>query len=252
MPPFWITTSWDDGHPLDMRIAHLLHKYGVAGTFYIARDYLPKRITEAEIVALGTEFEIGAHTLTHPSLSTIPLGAAQTEISQSRQWLQSVTGDPISAFCYPRGDSNAAVQRCVERAGFEIARTVVSYHLDTGRNPFEMPTTLQVYPFPLRPVNSVRARFERVQGIGPHVRALKIPLIALRSWTALALALLNRAAAIGGIWHLWGHSWEIERYAMWDELEYVLSRLSDYSNARFVTNTQAIRQTKAINPPAER
>jgi len=25
--------------------------------------------------------------------------------------------------------------------------------------------------------------------------------------------------AIGGVFHIWGHSWEIEKYKMWDELE---------------------------------
>ena len=30
-----ITTSWDDGHPLDLRLAELLHKYDVPATFYI-------------------------------------------------------------------------------------------------------------------------------------------------------------------------------------------------------------------------
>lgn len=29
-----ITTSWDDGHPLDLKIAELLDKYGINGTFY--------------------------------------------------------------------------------------------------------------------------------------------------------------------------------------------------------------------------
>jgi hypothetical protein len=31
--PFVMTTSWDDGHPLDLQIAQLLSKSGLAGTF---------------------------------------------------------------------------------------------------------------------------------------------------------------------------------------------------------------------------
>ncbi len=34
-PATFITTSWDDGHPLDFRVAELLSKYGLRGTFYI-------------------------------------------------------------------------------------------------------------------------------------------------------------------------------------------------------------------------
>jgi len=33
--PTYITTSWDDGHPMDLRVAALLAKYGIAGTFYV-------------------------------------------------------------------------------------------------------------------------------------------------------------------------------------------------------------------------
>jgi SAM-dependent methyltransferase len=33
--PTYITTSWDDGHPTDLRVAALLAKYGIAGTFYV-------------------------------------------------------------------------------------------------------------------------------------------------------------------------------------------------------------------------
>ena len=32
-----ITTSWDDGNKLDIKVAELLDKYGMKGTFYIAK-----------------------------------------------------------------------------------------------------------------------------------------------------------------------------------------------------------------------
>jgi hypothetical protein len=31
----YITTSWDDGHPSDLRVAELLIKHGLRGTFYV-------------------------------------------------------------------------------------------------------------------------------------------------------------------------------------------------------------------------
>ena len=37
MKQTYITTSWDDGHPLDLRVAELLTKYGLHGTFYIPK-----------------------------------------------------------------------------------------------------------------------------------------------------------------------------------------------------------------------
>jgi len=32
-----VTTSWDDGHLLDLRLAQLLQDAGLKGTFYISR-----------------------------------------------------------------------------------------------------------------------------------------------------------------------------------------------------------------------
>src|SRR5688500_11915407 len=34
-----VTTSWDDGHPLDIRLAEMLARHGVAGTFYVPLRY---------------------------------------------------------------------------------------------------------------------------------------------------------------------------------------------------------------------
>ncbi len=244
MPPWWITTSWDDGHRLDLRVADCLERHGLTGTFYIARDYLEsgERMDEPAIAALAGRHEIGAHTLAHPLLPDVDPGVARREILGSRDWLQTVTGRPITAFCYPRGGYNAAVRQIVAEAGFEAARTVEAYRLDAGDDPLALPTTVQVYPFPLRPSSSIRARFQPVWRVLPHRARLGLPLLALRNWPALALALLDRAAATGGVWHLWGHSWEVERYGLWDALDHVLAAVGRHPQARPVTNTQLVRE----------
>jgi peptidoglycan/xylan/chitin deacetylase (PgdA/CDA1 family) len=33
-----VTTSWDDGHPLDLKLAELLKKYDVPATLYMPMD----------------------------------------------------------------------------------------------------------------------------------------------------------------------------------------------------------------------
>ncbi|MBN1681445.1 MAG: polysaccharide deacetylase family protein [Anaerolineae bacterium] len=246
MPPLWITTSWDDGHRLDQRIAALLDRFGMKGTFYIARNFLDRadRLTEAEIARLAESHEIGAHTFTHPDLAQVDHETAYHEIVGSRDWLESVIGAPVTAFCYPKGRYTTGVHTIVSEAGFDVARTVQGYFYETSdimRDPLAMPATIHVYPFPFRPVDSLRARFDPLRLIWPRLRFLNIRLTALRSWGTLALALLDRAAACGGVWHLWGHSWEVERYGMWENLEHVLSAAAQYPDARFVTNTELAR-----------
>lgn len=247
MPPFWITTSWDDGHPLDLRVAEYLQKYRLSGTFYLVRDYLPEQLSHADIRALSSKFEIGAHSLTHPDLTRLPRSKAGAEIEGSRAWLESLIGASVNAFCYPEGAYNSEIRALVAQAGFTVARTTKQYRLKCGNDLMELPTTFHVYPFPLRPVSSWRARSQPIRSALPHVLTLRLSPAELRNWPRLALALLKRAAATGGVWHLWGHSWEIEKYGMWRELETVLSAASAYPEARFVTNSQLAALT--TGPP---
>jgi len=38
-----VTTSWDDGHPSDLKLVELLRKYDVPATFYIPIDNFERR-----------------------------------------------------------------------------------------------------------------------------------------------------------------------------------------------------------------
>ena len=53
-PALRFTTSWDDGHPLDLRLAELLATHGFSGTFYVPRGNREGRpvMTTAELRAL--------------------------------------------------------------------------------------------------------------------------------------------------------------------------------------------------------
>ncbi len=55
----------------------------------------------AELHSQGVE--IGAHTVTHPILSTLALDQASQELDQSRRQLESITGAPVKFFAYPNG-----------------------------------------------------------------------------------------------------------------------------------------------------
>lgn len=251
--PFIITTSWDDGHALDWRLVELFDKYHIRATFYIARDFLSQRLSEADIRDIAQRHEIGAHTLTHPVLTDITPEQAEYEIVTSKQWLEDVTGQAITSFCYPKGFHNATVRRITQDAGYKLARSVRPYQLDAGDDAYAMPTTVQIYPFPLRPLPDMaiwrgwRTRSQPLRQALPHMRRLQLPLTNLHSWAALAIALLDRAAQTGGIWHLWGHSWEIEQYQMWQDLITVLEATRRYSHAQRLTNSDIILQATGVD-----
>jgi peptidoglycan/xylan/chitin deacetylase (PgdA/CDA1 family) len=78
---------------------------------------------------LAAGHQIGAHTMTHPRLTQIPLAQAREEIAASKKMLEDLFGQPICHFAYPYGDWNAAVRDLVIEAGFETACTT-----ETGIN----------------------------------------------------------------------------------------------------------------------
>ncbi|MCL6120209.1 MAG: polysaccharide deacetylase family protein [Deltaproteobacteria bacterium] len=65
--------------------------------------------------------EIGAHTVTHPHLTQIPLEKAFDEISDSKKKLEELLDIKINFFAYPYGDYNDDVKSIAIKAGFEGA-----------------------------------------------------------------------------------------------------------------------------------
>lgn len=239
-----ITTSWDDGHVLDLRVADLLDRYDCKGTFYIAREYVQPRLSDSQLRDLAQRHEIGAHTLTHPLLTQIAPERAREEIIGSKHWLEDVLGKPVTSFCYPRGDHNTAVQAMVREAGYTLARTVEAYVIQPADDPFAVATTMQVYPFPRRPIQARNPRilYQPLLRALPHIARLRLSPYTLLKWERLALRLLERAEAAEGVWHLWGHSWEVEQVGMWQAFEEVL-RLARTLDGAAVTNGQLAVQS---------
>ena len=68
-------------------------------------------------------FDIGAHTVTHPILSKLPLPQAEAEILESQQKVREEVGDCSTTFCFPNGklaDFNTELQD-VCRSHFKAA-----------------------------------------------------------------------------------------------------------------------------------
>ena len=49
----YITTSWDDGHPLDFRVADFAYGVRACGTFYVPKE--SDRVTMSAIPRPGSE-----------------------------------------------------------------------------------------------------------------------------------------------------------------------------------------------------
>src|SRR5437868_4727740 len=99
----YITTSWDDGHPLDFRVADLLSKYGLRGTFYVPKTAERGTMTAAQLRELSRSFELGAHTLDHTVLTSATEQYAAQQITGSKAWLEDETGSACLLFAPPKG-----------------------------------------------------------------------------------------------------------------------------------------------------
>ena len=129
----YITTSWDDGHPLDFRVADLLAKHGLRGTFYVPRSSEYGTMTAAQVHELSRAFEIGAHTVNHVDLTRVSEKAAWQEIVGSRSWVEDQTGRSCPMFCPPRGRYLPQHLRLVRSAGFRGVRSVELLSVDFPR-----------------------------------------------------------------------------------------------------------------------
>ena len=236
--PVIVTTSWDDGHPLDLKLADLLAERGLAGTFYASpRNRERPVLSPDDLRGLAERFEIGAHSLTHPDLRTLGPRELQGEVGGSRRELGDLLGRPVEMFCYPKGRFNARVRRAVAEAGFIGARTTRTLRLEPLRDPMRMPTTVRARDFPWHVWFAHAVRSRSAAGM-----AFMLGGGRGRSWAELARLLFDRVLGRGCVWHLWGHSWEIEELGLWDELRAVLDHVAGREGVAYVPNGEALRR----------
>lgn len=69
--------------------------------------------------------DIGAHTKTHPLLSSLSSQEQHEEIFAGRKNLENVIGQSVESFAYPYGDFNDVSIEIVKEAGFEAACTTL-------------------------------------------------------------------------------------------------------------------------------
>lgn len=239
-----VTTSWDDGDVLDLRLSKLLSNYGLTGTFYITKNYRSQRLADQDIIELARTHEIGAHTLTHPDLRTLIPEQQSEEITGSKKWLEQLLNSEIPMFCYPKGLYDTSAVEAVKKSGFCGARTTELACIKNAADPFQLPTTLQVYPFPFRKANQNHYYWRKlVEPYSQRAKALQelgVSWLNMYSWLSVAKATFDIARQQGEVFHLWGHSWEIEKYGMWNELERFFQYIKQQKNCTHITNSQLL------------
>lgn len=122
-----IALTFDDGYADAYTDAlPVLKRYGLIATFYIATNFIgqPGYMTWEQVAELrDAGMEIGAHTVSHPDLTTLDWETAGFEIAQSKAELDQRLGINVISFCYPTGLYNAGIEEQVRAAGYLNATT---------------------------------------------------------------------------------------------------------------------------------
>ncbi len=199
-PEIELETSWDDGSVLDIKVAELLEKFKLKGTFYVVCDWIGKQgyLNWDQIKDLDNRgFNIGSHTLSHPmDLKTLYEEELFAEVQTSKDILENVLGHNITSFCYPRGRADERVKEMVARAGYIDARGTGKPGEIEIKDKLYKPGTIHI--------------FQRPEYEG-------MPVI---SYARNVFSELNKK---GGYCNIWGHSHEVDKEKLWQVLEVVLS-----------------------------
>jgi len=87
--------------------------------------------------------EIGAHTVTHPILTSLDCNSARAEIVGSKEYLEALLGKPVPLFAYPNGkvgiDFDASHIDILRENGFAAAFTTAIGAITRTQDRFQLP-----------------------------------------------------------------------------------------------------------------
>jgi peptidoglycan/xylan/chitin deacetylase (PgdA/CDA1 family) len=126
--------------PHESRLTALRSLAAWAGTPEQARpDARPMTAAELARLDAGSVVELGAHSVTHPSLPLCTPETQRQEIIRSRDRLAEITGHRIGSFAYPHGDFDTQTADLVREAGFLGACSTRRGLVTKRSDPFRLP-----------------------------------------------------------------------------------------------------------------
>jgi peptidoglycan/xylan/chitin deacetylase (PgdA/CDA1 family) len=143
LPPHPVVLSFDDGYLSQGKdAAAILAEYGWPGVLNLAWHNLgtPGGLTKGRVLEMiRAGWEIDAHSLTHPDLTTASAAQLAEEVRGSRAEIQRAFGVAADAFCYPAGKFDAAVEAVVRAAGYRAATTERPGAASPHDDPYALP-----------------------------------------------------------------------------------------------------------------
>jgi peptidoglycan/xylan/chitin deacetylase (PgdA/CDA1 family) len=107
----------------------------------VVTDPEDRSLLPEELCTLGNRelTEIGAHTVTHPSLKEHAAEFQLKEIQESKAYLETLLNRPVTSFAYPYGSYNTETVSLLQQAGLDYACSCIEGLVWKGSNSFLLP-----------------------------------------------------------------------------------------------------------------
>lgn len=131
--------TFDDAMPTQLIYAGpYLDQVGLKGTFFLITDIIADGEARSPAIGKPTAWadwkaladmghEIGSHTLSHPDLTTLPLEAAERQLTESAIRIKEKLGITPVTFAYPFHGRNAALDKAALRTYIAVRGVQVGY-----------------------------------------------------------------------------------------------------------------------------
>lgn len=192
LPDRAVAVTFDDGcaSVLD-RAAPVLDRYALRATVFAvtghlggANDWPGQARGTPSFSLLGAEgvpalagrgWEIGSHTVTHPSLRALESPGIERELRESRAALEALTGAPVTSFAFPYGVVSPGAADALAAAGYRAACGTALGRLVARSDPMRLPRVDAHYlrrPERLRAALTGETAYLRVRRAGARARRL--------------------------------------------------------------------------------
>lgn len=226
-----ILFCWDDGSPHDIQLIRLHERYKIPGMFFIPTINKEGRpvITDSDIKRYCSKYiSFGAHTNNHTYLTSIDKNNIEKEVIDNKKYLERITGKEIKHFCLPGGKYNNKILKIVKKH-FKTIRTA-----DTGcfhhKKTYLIKPTIHFYD------RGYRSLFLNCM---KHIE-IKEAFYIWKHRKDNYFELLKRIIDFesnkkkDSIIIVWGHSWEIEEFSLWDKIEDLFLFVTDNYNLNII------------------
>ncbi len=153
-----LVITFDDGYKDNSEIAApILLSMGLPATFFVATGFIDTNtitpqdaklsiesnwMSWDEVVGLARQgFDIGAHTVTHPSLAHISADEALREVCECKSVLESRLGQEVQHFAYPFGGRENISDEgitLIQDANFKSSSSCHGGTVDMNDDPFSL------------------------------------------------------------------------------------------------------------------